>query len=82
MDIAEVQKRSGFSAFMRKVTGMAMYGIKHGFQDLDIKYEEMESVYKGLRYKLYHRPVPSDTQTRGITRRDSINAGRALLKFR
>lgn len=64
MDIAEVQKRSGFSAFMRKVTWMAMYGIQHGFQDLDIKYEEMESVYKGLRYKLYHRPVPSDTQTR------------------
>lgn len=64
MDIADVQKQSGFSAFMRKVTGMAMYGMQYGFQDLDIKYEEMESLYKGLRYKLYHRPVPADVQTR------------------
>lgn len=82
MDIADVQKRSGFSAFMRKVTGMAMYGIQHGFQDLDIKYEEMESLYKGLRYKLYYRPVPADIQTRWFTCRDSINEGRALLKSR
>lgn len=82
MDIADVQKRSGFSAFMRKVTGMAMYGIQHGFQDLDIKYEEMESLYKGLRYKLYYRPVPADIQTRWFTRRHSINEGRALLKSR
>lgn len=63
MEIEDVQRRSHFSAFMRRVTGLALYGVRHGFQDLDIQYEEMESVYKGLRYKLYHRPVPPHTPT-------------------
>nr|XP_022327670.1 nucleoside diphosphate-linked moiety X motif 6-like isoform X1 [Crassostrea virginica] len=63
MEIEDVQRRSHFSAFMRRVTGLALYGVRHGFQDLDIQYEEMESVYKGLRYKLYHRPLPPHTPT-------------------
>jgi hypothetical protein len=64
MDIADMRKQSNFSAFTDRLTSMAIYGVQHGFQELDITYEEMKSVYKGLRYKLYHRPIPTDSQSK------------------
>ncbi|XP_062577520.1 nucleoside diphosphate-linked moiety X motif 6-like [Saccostrea cucullata] len=63
MHIADMQKQSNFSDFTNRLTSMAIYGVQHGFQDLDITYEEMKSVYKGLRYKLYHRPIPVNGPT-------------------
>lgn len=64
MNILDMQKQSNFSAFTNRLTSMAIYGVQHGFQELDITFEEMKSVYKGLQYKLYHRPIPTDTQTK------------------
>ncbi|XP_060064820.1 nucleoside diphosphate-linked moiety X motif 6-like [Ylistrum balloti] len=43
----------------RRILDLAMYGLKEGFHNVDLYAVDMQSVYKGLRYKLYHRPYPS-----------------------
>ncbi|XP_071124671.1 nucleoside diphosphate-linked moiety X motif 6-like [Mytilus edulis] len=46
------------SPITHRTCQIMLHGIKHGFDNVDIRFKEMKSVYKGLKYKLYHRPLP------------------------
>lgn len=46
------------SPITHRMCQIMLHGIKHGFDNVDIRFKEMKSVYKGLKYKLYHRPLP------------------------
>lgn len=40
-----------------QVSKLVSYGLKHGFQEVDLRMDELPSVYSGLTYKLFHRTV-------------------------
>ena len=37
------------------VSNLILTGLKNGFDQIDITYDEMPSIYDGITYKLYHR---------------------------
>ena len=42
-----------------RVAKLIQHGLNHGFDSVDIKMEELPSVYKNATYKLFHKPLPS-----------------------
>ena len=48
---------SDISPITHRMCQIFLFGLQHGFHKVDITFEEMESIYKGLKYKLYHRPL-------------------------
>ncbi|XP_069131047.1 nucleoside diphosphate-linked moiety X motif 6-like [Argopecten irradians] len=59
MNIHELYEGSkSVAPITKRILDLAMYGLKEGFHNVDVYAEDMESVYRGLRYKLYHRPYP------------------------
>ncbi|XP_033743589.1 nucleoside diphosphate-linked moiety X motif 6-like [Pecten maximus] len=57
MNIQELHEGSkSVAPITRRILDLALYGLKEGFHNVDLYAEDMESIYRGLRYKLYHRP--------------------------
>ena len=42
-----------------RLVDLVRFGLDSGFDNIDICGEEMLSIYKGLKYKLHHRPLPN-----------------------
>ena len=45
------------SPITHRMCRLLLSGLQNGFNEVDIKPKEMKSIYKGLKYKLYHRPL-------------------------
>lgn len=58
MDLQELYTNTAdISPITHRMCQILLFGLKNGLDRVDIRAEEMKSVYKGLKYKLYHRPI-------------------------
>ncbi|ESP00063.1 hypothetical protein LOTGIDRAFT_112827, partial [Lottia gigantea] len=56
MHIEDLKREIEVSSLTMRLTDMVEYGLREGWDVVDIGCEEMESIYKGFKFKLYHRP--------------------------
>ena len=58
MSLEELYKNTAeISPITHRMCRLLLSGLQNGFNEVDIKPKEMKSIYKGLKYKLYHRPL-------------------------
>ncbi|KAL3878531.1 hypothetical protein ACJMK2_030871 [Sinanodonta woodiana] len=60
MPVQELHKHAQISTITRRLTSLVMFGLEHGFNRVDIKPEQMESIHKGLKFHLFHRPLSDE----------------------
>ncbi|KAK7922614.1 hypothetical protein WMY93_009516 [Mugilogobius chulae] len=60
LQLEELAKTSDTTPITSRVARLLLYGLKHGFNHIDLTMEEMPAVYSGMFYQLYHRPLPSN----------------------
>ncbi|XP_077984362.1 nucleoside diphosphate-linked moiety X motif 6-like [Glandiceps talaboti] len=58
MDVYDLAYNQNISAITTRLCRLAIYGLEEGFDNIDITMDELQSVYKGAFYKLFHRPLP------------------------
>ena len=57
MSVDELRHQLQISSLTYRLTSLITYGLKHGFDEIDFHMEQLESLYKGLSFQLYHRPL-------------------------
>ena len=57
MLVEELRQQLQISSLTYRLTSLITYGLKHGFDEIDLQMEQLESLYKGLTFQLYHRPL-------------------------
>lgn len=57
MNIEDLKRISETTPITKRITNLVLLGLEKGFDQVDIVEEEMKSIYKGLKYHLYHRPI-------------------------
>ncbi|KAK6173402.1 hypothetical protein SNE40_016860 [Patella caerulea] len=63
MHISDIKQEVESSSLTKRLADMMEFGLANGFDKIDIHCEEMKSVYKGLKFKLYHRPFSLQKST-------------------
>ena len=58
MHIDELEERMPTSAITLRVIQLIRHGLDYDFNEVELGREEFQSVYLGLKYKLYSRNVP------------------------
>ncbi|CAG5135139.1 unnamed protein product [Candidula unifasciata] len=57
MPVQELKSEVNASSLTHKLAELVLYGLKNGFEHVDIIYLEMASLHKGLKFHLFHRPI-------------------------
>lgn len=57
MSVEELRQKLQISSLTHRLTSLISYGLEHGFDQIDLKMEQLESLYKGLTFQLFHRPL-------------------------
>ncbi|XP_033829829.1 nucleoside diphosphate-linked moiety X motif 6 [Periophthalmus magnuspinnatus] len=58
LPLEELAQTTDTTPITSRVARLLLYGLKHGFNHIDLTMEEMPAVYSGMFYQLYHRPLP------------------------
>ena len=60
MKLSELESSVQTSAITQRIISLIRVGQKHGFDYVTLKSDIFHSVYKGLKFKIYNRWLPSD----------------------
>ena len=60
MTLDDLAKNVQTSAITLRIVQLAKLGLKNGFSEVDLTGYEFLSVYKGLKYHIYHRHLEPD----------------------
>ena len=58
MHIDELENCMSTSAITMRVLQLVRHGLQNGFNEVELGYDEFDSVYLGLKYRLFSRNVP------------------------
>ena len=61
MAVADLRQQLQVSSLTHRMATLVLYGLEHGFDEIDLNMVQMESLYKGLYYQLFHRPLTKKT---------------------
>ncbi|KAH9499478.1 Nucleoside diphosphate-linked moiety X motif 6 [Bulinus truncatus] len=59
MPLEELKAEVQATSLTHKMAELALYGLEHGFDRVDINSYQMASIYKGLKFHIFHRPILS-----------------------
>ena len=62
MAVEDLRQKLKISSLTYRMASLIVYGLEHGFDEIDLSMEQLESLYKGLYYQLYHRSLPKQTR--------------------
>lgn len=77
VDLGDLVRAGNATPITSRVARLLLYGLREGFDKVDLTMEELPAASTGLLYKLYHRALPEE-HTLWLT--DWIHTDR-LLKF-
>ncbi|KAL5012283.1 hypothetical protein ScPMuIL_010834 [Solemya velum] len=63
--LADLGKSADITSITLRIIQLLEFGLLGGFSHIDLKSEEIASVYKGLKYTLFHRPFDIDSGRSG-----------------
>lgn len=58
IDLENLARTKHTTPITSRVARLLLYGLREGFDKIDLSMEELPAVYTGLFYKLYHRELP------------------------
>ncbi|XP_076788428.1 nucleoside diphosphate-linked moiety X motif 6 isoform X3 [Arvicanthis niloticus] len=58
IDLENLAQTKHTTPITSRVARLLLYGLREGFDKIDLSMEELPAVYTGLFYKLYHRELP------------------------
>jgi hypothetical protein len=61
MDIEELENEPQSAAITRRIAQLVKKGLSEGFSDVTFVGQEFQSIYKDLKYVMYHRQIELDT---------------------
>uniref|UniRef100_A0A2C9KIL1 Nucleoside diphosphate-linked moiety X motif 6 n=1 Tax=Biomphalaria glabrata TaxID=6526 RepID=A0A2C9KIL1_BIOGL len=59
MSLEELKSEVQATSLTHIMAELVLYGLRHGFQQVDITSYQMASIYKGLKFHIFHRPFGS-----------------------
>ncbi|XP_074651153.1 nucleoside diphosphate-linked moiety X motif 6-like [Tubulanus polymorphus] len=60
MDIQSFSEQPNGPALLKRFSSLIEYGLHEGFHKIDLQYTEFQSIYKGLKYKMFHANLPEN----------------------
>ncbi|XP_031232514.1 nucleoside diphosphate-linked moiety X motif 6 isoform X1 [Mastomys coucha] len=63
IDLENLAQTKHTTLITSRVARLLLYGLREGFDKIDLSMEELPAVYTGLFYKLYHRELPESYKT-------------------
>ncbi|BFZ24099.1 hypothetical protein BsWGS_27138 [Bradybaena similaris] len=57
MPVKELKSEVHASSMTHQLADLVLFGLKNGFEHVDITFQEMASLHKGLKFHLFHRPI-------------------------
>lgn len=57
MSIEELRGHTQIASITHRITSLILYGLEFGFDTVDFTAEEMQSVYKGMHFTIFHRNI-------------------------
>ncbi|XP_070553024.1 nucleoside diphosphate-linked moiety X motif 6-like isoform X2 [Ptychodera flava] len=58
MDVHDLAYKEDMAPITTRICRLVAYGLREGFDKVDVIKEQMASVYKGAFFKIFHRPLP------------------------
>lgn len=62
MPLEELREHIQIASITHRITSLILHGLMHGFESVDITAEQMQSVYKGMHFTIFHRHLPNHSE--------------------
>lgn len=59
LDLAELAQTNATTPITTRIARLLLHGLEKGFEQIDLRMEELPAVYSGMFYQLYHRELPA-----------------------
>ena len=63
MKIDELAKNTQTSAITSRIIQLVQKGLKDGFHEVDMVGQEFQSIYKGMKYIMYHKYLAEELKS-------------------